>query len=707
MTHRLFFFLVLVAFACGVVPIQAAQELPARVTLEMAREASPKGDGLLLVAWIEPLGGYHAYAHVPGIETKPTVVSLATPDGTPIAVPVLYLPGERIDDPVEPGRSVMAYGKRTPVFIRVPAVLGGRAVQVRVSMLLCSEQNCWPFNDTVNVTLPASLSGLALAGKEPWAKDLALAKMGRAVAGGLSPELAARMTAGIAPGVPWAPDASGASGLPSVPGASGVPNAPSVSGASAMPGAGGGSGIVEGGRGAEQLPAGASSSVASIPPDGAQQSPEVPTGQRAITQRLVTSADTSASWALMPRYFTPALEVTGLGKALLLGLLAGLVLNVMPCVLPVVSLKLSAFIAASGNNGGMRARVHGFREHNLFFAAGILTWFVLLALILAGADMAWGQLFQRPKVVFGLMLIVFMLGLSMFGIFSLPVFDLKAGSTGSPRTQAFMTGAVATLLATPCSGPLLGGVLGWAFRQPPMVLALVFFAVGVGMALPYLLLAVRPGLVRFFPRPGAWTGILEQVVGFFLMGTTLYLLSVLPPALLFPALVTLLVTALAVWVLGTWAGPLASTGQRIAVRLLALLLICASLVWAFAPAPAAAKWESYNEATFRSLQGRVPVIVEFTADWCPNCKLLERTTLTAENTTRWARLYGARLIRVDLTRDDPAGQALLEALGSSSIPVVALFPKGLLKNSPLVLRDLFTPVQMEQALESTFGAPLF
>jgi len=309
----------------------------------------------------------------------------------------------------------------------------------------------------------------------------------------------------------------------------------------------------------------------------------------------------------------------------------------------------------------------------------------------------------------GLLVVVFGLGLSMFGLFTLPVLDLKAvaatGTTGSGRAQPFFTGLVATLLATPCSGPLLGGVLGWAFQQPPEIMAFVFTSVGLGMALPYLVLAARPGLVRHFPRPGAWTGTLEQLVGFFLMGTALYLLTILPDAWMMPALVSLLAVAFAAWMWGRWGGLDASPRRRTAVRFAASALVAATVWLAFAPSAPSARWEPFEPAGFRDMLGREMLIVDFTADWCPNCKLLEQTTLSDAAVSEWAQRYGARLVRVDMTAESPEAQALLRSLGSSSIPVVALFPKGILSASPVVLRDLFTTGQMEQGLLEAFGKP--
>ena len=155
---------------------------------------------------------------------------------------------------------------------------------------------------------------------------------------------------------------------------------------------------------------------------------------------------------ITPIPFTPGLEVSSLGKALVLGFLAGLILNLMPCVLPVLGIKLAALLAHGGDSSETISR---FRRHQLFFALGILVWFAVLAGLFHFLDMAWGQIFQSPMVVFALAVILLLLALNLFGLFSLPLIDLRAGNTRNPDIRAFVEGFGATLLATPCGGPLL------------------------------------------------------------------------------------------------------------------------------------------------------------------------------------------------------------------------------------------------------------
>jgi thiol:disulfide interchange protein DsbD len=340
----------------------------------------------------------------------------------------------------------------------------------------------------------------------------------------------------------------------------------------------------------------------------------------------------------------------------------------------------------------------------LLFAAGILSWFWLLALLLGGSGPIWGQLFQHSALTYGLLALVFALGLSMLGVFNLPLIDMKAGATGSPRLQAYLAGFLATLLATPCSGPLLGGVLAWAFSRNAFTLGLVFTSVGLGMALPYLFFALRPGLARFLPRPGPWLEVLERLLGFFLMGLTVYLIFLLPGERRMPALASLPLIALAAWTWGAYCGPGAPARRRRVLGGLALGLFAAAVFLGLHTTPAKrAEWEDFTPQAFRALLGKQPQVLVFTADWCPNCKALEHAVLDAEQVHAWQKRYGARFVRADLTRENAPALALLRALGSSSIPFTALFPAGEKAHAPLVLRDMYTLRQFAEALERGFG----
>lgn len=409
---------------------------------------------------------------------------------------------------------------------------------------------------------------------------------------------------------------------------------------------------------------------------------------------------------LAPRSFTPALEVGGLLKAALLAFAAGFVLNFMPCVLPVVSLKLSGLLAISGEEGRQERR-RILREHNFFFALGIVTYFLCLSLILGAFGMAWGEMFQSPSLAIVAAVALFALALSLFGVFHLPVVDLKitSGGRGHTRRGAFLTGALATLLATPCSGPFLGGVLAWTLLQPQHVIMTVFAAIGLGMASPYGVLAIWPRLVRLMPRPGAWMQSLERVMAFLLAGTCLYFLALLPPGRILPTLGAFWATAIGATLLGRMHHA-QSAFRGLVMGVAALAVAGGGLAFALTYAPQAeAEWVAYSPEAFAARLGKDNLVLDFTADWCPTCKLLERTVLTPPRVAQWGKRHKAVFMKVDLTRQTPPAMALLRALGSQSIPVAAFFPAGDEASRPLVLRDLFTTGQFEQAMDEAFGPP--
>ncbi len=411
--------------------------------------------------------------------------------------------------------------------------------------------------------------------------------------------------------------------------------------------------------------------------------------------------------AFSPRSFTPALEVTGLVKAAALAFLAGLILNFMPCVLPVVSLKLSGLLAVCGEEGREERGRH-LREHNFFFALGIVVYFLILSFLLGAFGLAWGEMFQSPTLAVVVAVVLFALSLSLFGVFHLPVVDLKVPGAGRGHTRrgAFFTGVLATLLATPCSGPFLGGVLAWTLLQPLAVVMTVFAVIGCGMASPYAMLAIWPKLVRFLPRPGAWMQALEKGMAFLLAATCIYFLTLLPPHRLLPALAALWATGLGAYLYGKGANLSQALPKRLAIRTLALAVAGAGLAFSLAYAPPdEAKWISYTPEAFEARLGKENLVLDFTADWCPTCKFLERTVLTPPRLAEWSKRHEATFMKVDLTSPSPTAMELLRALDSRSIPAAAFFPKGEAARTPLVLRDLFTASQFGQALDEAFGQP--
>jgi thiol:disulfide interchange protein DsbD len=402
-------------------------------------------------------------------------------------------------------------------------------------------------------------------------------------------------------------------------------------------------------------------------------------------------------WKFTPTYFQPGLEVGGLLSAILMGLLAGLILNVMPCVLPVVSLKLSSLLGA-GTDSDPHARIRAFRQHNVFFVLGVLTFFLFLAVVLGATGSAWGALFQNRWLVLAMAVIMGALALSLFGLFHLPVIDLKFGAGHKdPRKQAFFTGMLTTLLATPCSGPFLGGVLGWALIQGPAVIATVFVSIGLGMASPYLLMIINPGLSRFLPRSGPWIEYVEKGIAFFLLGTAFYLVGIAVGGASLRILAPLWVILFGGWL--WFRSRTAGQGIQLVLRVGMLVLLAATVYWTLPVPTETDPWEHFEPAALNRDLGRENILLDFTADWCPTCKVLEATVLTRKNVTAWKARYNVRFIKVDMTARDPESEALLSALGSRSLPTAAVFRTGG-RETPVVIRDLYTADQLEKLLKS-------
>lgn len=409
--------------------------------------------------------------------------------------------------------------------------------------------------------------------------------------------------------------------------------------------------------------------------------------------------------SIEPRYHAAALEISSIWMAAVLGLVAGFILNFMPCVLPVISLKIGTLAGLGGRQSLNAASPKAaqsrrrFRVYGLFFSLGVLLWFTILFAVIGFADLIWGQVFQSQSLVLALAILLFVMALALFGLVRIPLLRIQVNEKRGLASQAFLGGLLATLLATPCSGPLLGGVLGWAVNQSLPFLGVTLLCVALGMASPFMLMVIKPGLVRFLPKPGPWTETLERVMGFVLMGTVIYLLSMLDQGRIFVVLGALLALAFAAWL---WARPVAAGKSRFTLgRAFALVLLVPALYLPFADQEVDTAWQPFDAASFHGDLGKRNLLVDFTADWCINCRVMEATTLTEQRLARWGRAFDLTFVRVDLTARNPDGEALLGALGSASIPLLAIIPAHNPMN-PIVLRDLVTPGQLDNALNQAF-----
>ncbi len=386
-------------------------------------------------------------------------------------------------------------------------------------------------------------------------------------------------------------------------------------------------------------------------------------------------------------------------EAILFGILAGLILNLMPCVLPVVSLKIMALVRHG--SAGSSARRHG-----LVFSAGIVSSFMILAGLAAFSGYKWGGLFQERAFIIGMSVFVFAMALSLFGVFiiNVPGFAGRAASKHGTDSysDSFVKGMLATLLATPCSGPFLGGILAWVFIQPVYVIFLVFSSVGFGMALPYIIVALKPGLARFIPRPGDWMQTMEEAMGFLLLFTSVYLLSLLDRNTAISTILLMVFVAIGLWQLGRF-GSMEKTRQARLASLLALvsivtLGIIVSFIF-FAPQHGHSRPVPFSiqELMANKNSGKVTV-VNFTADWCPNCKLVEKTALGADEVQKLLRESDIVFMTADITEKNTAAEYFMSKLGSSSIPFLAVFPAGKNFASPVCLRDIYSADDVIEAI---------
>lgn len=385
----------------------------------------------------------------------------------------------------------------------------------------------------------------------------------------------------------------------------------------------------------------------------------------------------------------------GLALYLLYAFLGGLILNVMPCVLPVIAIKVLSFVQQAGES---RRRI---LLLNLLYSAGVVVVFLMLASLAVFAKFGWGNLFQKPEFQLVMSLMVFAMGLSLLGVFEIPVPGM-IGSAASHQHQegltgAFLTGMFATLMATPCSGPFLGVTLGWSVKQPAHITYLVWSVMGIGMSFPYLLLGVFPGWVKFIPRPGNWMVTFKQVCGFLLLGTVLFLMDSMKPEAVFSLLILLLVVGFSLWMIGNLYNINSPSSRKWNIRFFATLLPAVTCWWLFT-ASLQLPWKPFTGPTVQQelLRGRT-VLIDFTAKWCLACKANEKWALNTPDTLELVKQHDVLTLKADWTDESPEIERWLQTFGSISIPLTVIFP-GNDPTKPIVIRDSFTKKTLLQHL---------
>jgi thiol:disulfide interchange protein len=408
----------------------------------------------------------------------------------------------------------------------------------------------------------------------------------------------------------------------------------------------------------------------------------------------------------------------GLLQFLFFGFIGGLILNLMPCVLPVISLKIFGFIQQAGQD---RRRI---LRSGLAFVAGIFTWFIGLALLLialksAGREITWAFQFTNPYFVVLMSAVVLAFALNLFGVFevSLPQFASRGVLGWTARegeAGSFFEGVFATVLATPCTAPFLGPALGFAFTQSGWTIFLMFLAVAAGMASPYFLLSAQPAWLRLLPKPGPWMLRVKQLMGFLLLATLLFLLAVLGAERGVEAIIWtscfLLVLSLACWMKGAFIVPTASTAARFVSLVLMLVLVLGGAWYFIGEKFAAAKTVSAETQTRGGWQPFTPqllevelkqghaVFVDFTAAWCLTCKFNEANVLEASAVRDAFERHRITKIKADWTNADPAITKILKQFGRPGVPMYVLYPGN--HAEPILFPELLTQNLILEKLET-------
>jgi thiol:disulfide interchange protein DsbD len=407
----------------------------------------------------------------------------------------------------------------------------------------------------------------------------------------------------------------------------------------------------------------------------------------------------------------------GLASAILFALIGGAILNLMPCVFPVLSIKVLSLVQQAGEHP------HAVRRHGWVYAAGVTVSFVSIALVLvalraAGEQIGWGFQLQSPILVSLLAYLFFLIGLNLSGYFEFgtSIMNVGAGFAGQQGyLGSFSTGVLATVVAAPCTAPFMASAIGFALTQNTFMIVAVFSALGIGMAIPYLLLCYSPALMQRLPRPGQWMVTFKEILAFPMFASVVWLVWVLSQQTgsmgVLAVLSGMVCIALAIWLVKHLpVNRLARSIVSILVLVMALSALSLSGLGgspagqSLQTSPSAMKsdegpaWETYSAARLASLRQSGPVFVNFTAAWCITCKVNESVALSSAAITEAFEARGVRYLKGDWTNEDPAITQALQAYERSGVPLYLLYSGA--DGKAAVLPQILTESIILNALEA-------
>ncbi len=401
-------------------------------------------------------------------------------------------------------------------------------------------------------------------------------------------------------------------------------------------------------------------------------------------------------------------EFSSLPMVILASLLGGFILNFMPCVLPVIGLKILSFAEQAGRNRKQILML------NIWYALGTLSVFMVLASLAAGVslglreqNLGWGEQFSSTTFNVVMVAIVFVFALSFLGVWEIPIPGFVGSGAAAEVAShegavgAFVKGALTTVLATPCSGPALGPVFGYTLNQPPQVTFLIFGCIGLGMSSPYLLIGAFPKLIRYLPKPGAWMDTFKHMMGFVMLFTIVFLFGIIKKDYLVPTFAMMV----GLWAGCWWIGR-TSLVETLARRvkawtqgaLVAGLVTWVAFTW-LVPHESIIPWQKFSPSQLARLtsEGNT-VLIDFTADWCLTCKANLFLAIETKEVRDAISENKVVPMLADWTEESPEIKNMLETLKSASIPVLAVFPADG-SRPPIVLRDVITKQQVLKAIQ--------